>query len=299
VDVQGVLQQRVLSKEVIDALPTGRTTTNMAVLIPGMVLSTTFSGEAQDVGGNTGDVMQALSIHGGRGGDLRRMVDGLSMQSFGANSSAFAPNSGMIQEVAVDVAAGSAEQSTGGVRVNVTSRLRGGVLAQGGISTGRTLTDSCEIRAAVPEATVLNPYCRIQTPYLTQLKLLAAYTIPAIGVQASGTFQSVPGPLIQANAVYTSAQVAGSLGRPLAGAATAQVNVIAPGNAYGDRLNQLDFRVGKLLRFGRTKTALNVDIYNVFNDNAALTENASFAVFRQPLLVLNPRLVKFSVNLDF
>jgi hypothetical protein len=138
-----------------------------------------------------------------------------------------------------------------------------------------------------------------QTPYLTQLKLLAAYTIPAIGVQASGTFQSVPGPLIQANAVYTSAQVAGSLGRPLAGAATAQVNVIAPGNAYGDRLNQLDFRVGKLLRFGRTKTALNVDIYNVFNDNAALTENASFAVFRQPLLVLNPRLVKFSVNLDF
>ena len=122
VDVQTVQQQRVLDKEVIDTLPTGRTTTNLAVLIPGMVLSTTFSGESQDVGGNTGDVMQALSIHGGRGGDLRRMVDGLSMQSFGPDSSAFAPNSGMIQEVVVDVAAGSAEQSTGGVRVNIVPR---------------------------------------------------------------------------------------------------------------------------------------------------------------------------------
>ena len=36
VDVQGVQQQRVMSKDVIDTLPTGRTTTNMAVLIPGM-----------------------------------------------------------------------------------------------------------------------------------------------------------------------------------------------------------------------------------------------------------------------
>ena len=118
-------------------------------------------------------------------------------------------------------------------------------------------------------------------------------------MQFSGTFQSVPGPQVVANVVYTSAQVARSLGRPLAGAAVVQVNVIDAGDEYGDRLNQLDFRIGKLLRFGRTKTALNVDIYNVFNDNAALTENPSYAAFRQPLLVLNPRLVKFSVNVDF
>ena len=186
-----------------------------------------------------------------------------------------------------------------GVDVNVTSRLRGGVLAQGGISTGRTLTDSCEIRAAVPETTTLNPYCRVETPYLTQMKVLAAYTIPDIDVQLSGTFQSIPGPQVVANVVYTSGQVQGSLGRPLAGAAVVQVNVIAPGDEYGDRLNQMDFRVGKLLRFGRTRTALNVDFYNIFNDNAALTENPSYAAFRQPLLVLNPRLVKFSVNFDF
>ena len=125
VDVQSVQQQRVLSKEVIDTLPTGRTTINVAVLIPGIQLSTTFSGEGQDVGGSTGEVQQTLSIHGSRGGDMRRMVDGLSMQSQGTSVSAFAANSGMIQEVTVDTAAGSAEQSAGGVRMNIIPREGG------------------------------------------------------------------------------------------------------------------------------------------------------------------------------
>jgi hypothetical protein len=79
----------------------------------------------------------------------------------------------------------------------------------------------------------------------------------------------------------------------------AQVNVVAPGAEYGDRLNQLDVRVGKIVRFAGARAALNVDLFNVFNDNAVLTENARFAAFRQPLSVLNPRLLKFSVNLDF
>ena len=125
VDVQSVQRQWVLDKEIIDTLPTGRTTINVAVLIPGMTLSTTFSGEGQDVGGNTGEVQQTLSIHGSRGGDMRRMVDGLSMQSQGTSVSAFAGNSGMIQEVTVDTSAGSAEQSAGGVRMNIIPREGG------------------------------------------------------------------------------------------------------------------------------------------------------------------------------
>ena len=40
-------------------------------------------------------------------------------------------------------------------------------------------------------------------------------------------------------------------------------------------------------------------LFNALNANAVLTENASFAVYRQPLSVLNPRLIKFSVNVDF
>jgi Carboxypeptidase regulatory-like domain len=194
---------------------------------------------------------------------------------------------------------GEQEENWQGVDASLNARLRGGIVAQGGISTGRTLTDSCEIRAIMPETATLNPYCRVETPYLTQFKALGAYTIPGIDVQFAGTFQSIPGPQVVANVVYTSAQVAGSLGRPLAGATVVQVNVIEPGTEYGDRLNQLDFRVGKVLRFAGARMALNVDLFNVFNDNAVLTENASYAAYRQPLNVLNPRLLKFSVNLDF
>jgi hypothetical protein len=187
-----------------------------------------------------------------------------------------------------------------GVDVAVNARLQGGVLAQGGISSGRRLTDNCEIRAALPELNPLNPYCRVEEPFLTQLKMLAAYTIPRVEVQVAGTFQSIPGPVVQANFQFPNAAVQPSLGRPLSGnAATAQVNLIAPSTEFGDRLNQLDLRVGKILRVAGVRMALNLDLYNAFNSNAVLTENASFAVFRQPLSVLNPRLVKFSVNVEF
>ena len=136
VDVQSVQQQRVMTKEIIDTLPTGRTTINVAVLIPGMNLSTTFSGEGQDVGGTTGEVQQTLTIHGSRGDDMRRMVDGLSMQSQGTSVSAFAANSGMIQEVTVDTAAGSAEQSAGGVRMNIIPREGGNRFSGSFFATG-------------------------------------------------------------------------------------------------------------------------------------------------------------------
>jgi hypothetical protein len=185
-----------------------------------------------------------------------------------------------------------------GVDFGLNARFRG-VVTQGGISTGSRLTDSCEIRAALPEATPLNPYCRVKEPYLTQFKIASAYTIPKVEVQLAGTFQSIPGPVVQAQVVYPAAALAPALGRPYVGGATAVVNVIPTADEYGDRLNQLDFRIGKIVRLGGLRTALNVDLFNSFNANPVLTENPSFALFRQPTSVLNPRLVKFSAQLDF
>ena len=193
-----------------------------------------------------------------------------------------------------------------GVDVNVNARLTGGVMVQGGFSTGRRLTDFCEVRAVLPEWTVanvvgpLNPYCRVEEPFLTQVKALGTYTVPRVDVQLAATFQSIPGPVVGANVVFPSGVIAGSLGRPLAGnVPTAVVNVIPPATEYGDRLNQLDLRIGKILPLAGARVALNVDLFNAFNSNAVLTENASFALFRQPLNVLNPRLIKFSASLDF
>jgi hypothetical protein len=202
---------------------------------------------------------------------------------------------------------GTQKENWQGVDLSVNSRLRGGIIAQGGISTGRRLTDSCDVRAKQPELNVAGngliaaqSYCRQVEPYLTQFKAIGAYTLPTIDVQLAATFQSIPGPVLQANVVYPNAVIQQSLGRPLSGnAATAQVNVITPSTEYGDRLNQLDLRFGKLFRFAGARTAFNVDVYNVFNSNAVLTENASYAAYRQPLNVLNPRVWKLSVNFDF
>jgi hypothetical protein len=45
------------------------------------------------------------------------------------------------------------------------------------------------------------------------------------------------------------------------------VNLIAPQTLFGDRINQVDFRIAKLLRFGRSRMQVGLDIFNVMNSN--------------------------------
>lgn len=79
-----------------------------------------------------------------------------------------------------------------------------------------------------------------------------------------------------------------------------RVDVSSFGTDYGERLNQLDLRIGKLLRFGGTRTSLNVDMFNVFNGSAVTTENPSFpAAFRRPTQIMLARFVKLSAQFDF
>jgi hypothetical protein len=192
-----------------------------------------------------------------------------------------------------------------GVDVVLNARLAQGVLLQGGLSTGRTLSDVCEIVAKLPEVFVtptLTPqqYCRVQTPFQTQAKLLGSYTIPRVDVQVSGTFQSVPGPQLSSNLNVPSAVVAQSLGRPLSGnAANATVNLIPPATIYGDRLNQVDLRFSKMLRFRTKRTALNFDLYNALNASPVLTYSSAYATFLQPQQVLGSRFGKVSVQFNF
>jgi hypothetical protein len=187
-----------------------------------------------------------------------------------------------------------------GVDVTVNARPRPGVLLMGGVSTGRTTSDTCDIKARLPEIAPLNPYCHVETAFLTQVKFLGTYTIPRVDVQVAGTYQSLPGPEIAALYNAPSAVVARSLGRPLSGgAANATVNLVEPGTMYGERRNQIDLRVGKILRAGRTRTTANLDLYNLFNANPVLAENNNFAVWRRPTTILPARFVKLSLLFDF
>ena len=80
----------------------------------------------------------------------------------------------------------------------------------------------------------------------------------------------------------------------------ANVNVIQPGAQWGDRLNQIDLRLTKVVNVGRGKIDLNVDFYNAFNSDAVIQELGSFGpVWRLPLTVIQPRFVKFTARYDF
>ena len=177
-------------------------------------------------------------------------------------------------------------------------------MIQGGLSTGRTTTDNCEVVAQVPEALAGGlplQWCKVTQPFLTQVKGVGVYTVPKIDVQVSATLQSKPGGQLAANFNVPTAVAAVSLGRPLSGnAANASVNLAQPGKVYGDRINLLDFRVAKILRFGRTRTQLGMDIYNMTNSSAIQTYNQTFgARWLTPTLVLPARFAKVSMQFEF
>src|SRR5207253_9416883 len=82
VDVQNVNQQRVMTRQVLDAIPTGRTYSSIEALIPGVVTSSSAGALNQDVGGMSGMPISAVSeIHGGREDDHVQHVNGMSIAS--------------------------------------------------------------------------------------------------------------------------------------------------------------------------------------------------------------------------
>jgi hypothetical protein len=204
-----------------------------------------------------------------------------------------------------------------GFDVTAQARLRNGLTLQGGTSTGRTVQDWCEAREVVPEgnpapvgppASLSNPYCRTAEPMLTTFKGVAQYVIPRVDVNVAGTFSSRPGVSLSANVVYTNGAgpnqitnpAVSTLGRALNATATMTVNVLEPNTMFGDRIDQLDVRIGKILRFGKTRTNVNLDIVNALNSNDNLLYSATFGpTWPAPTSVITARLFRVSAQVDF
>jgi len=69
---------------------------------------------------------------------------------------------------------------------------------------------------------------------------------------------------------------------------------------FGDRINQVDARIGKILKFGRTNTNVAIDVLNLFNSNTGTAFMQNFdANYLVPTQILNPRFVRFNVTVDF
>jgi hypothetical protein len=195
-----------------------------------------------------------------------------------------------------------------------------GLNFQFGVNSGKTVQDNCAVRAQVPELTVTgaggvsptvgpgNPYCHSDPGFVTKLTALGTYTVPKIDVLVSGTLRSDQGAVLAANWNASSAVLQPILGRALAGnAANMTINLVEPGQVWGDRVNALDLRFAKILRFGRMRNTIGIDVYHAINSDTILTYNQSFnpaattgsQAWRAPLSVLTPRFVKIGVQIDF
>ena len=226
-----------------------------------------------------------------------------------------------------------------GVDVTLNARLRNGLLVQGGTSTGRGVNDTCDVLigrygrpmspttvvgATTTAATgIINGQtaCNAPEPWLTTARALASYTVPKIDVLVSAILRSQPnvqpgadvgtnGASRNANYLMTGPQFALFTGRPLrSGVSTEQVNLLQPGQIYGERVNNLDMRFAKIVRIKNTKANIGIDVYNLTNDNTGTTFEATYdpatataaagARWMRPTAILQPRFVRFNVQFDF
>ena len=218
------------------------------------------------------------------------------------------------------LAAGNYKDVYNGIDVTVNARLPHGAFLQGGLNTGREAWSSCDpinspsgASGIVPApsgfsavgltTTTVNPtpFCTVVPPlWHPQLKFSGNIPLP-YQFQLAAVYQSLPGLPILASLVVPNSQIIG-LGRPLAGgvANVTIANIIPPQTEFEDRLNQLDLRFIRTFRVGRTRLQGTLDVYNVFNSSAILTEVTQFgATWRTPTSILDARIFKIGAQVTF
>jgi hypothetical protein len=215
-----------------------------------------------------------------------------------------------------------------GIDVTLNARFSTGAQVGGGLSAGRTVSDTCALNAlpqvrvstldgaavaaTAPQVSRTSEFCRTTRPWAdaTQVKFLAIYPLPW-DFQVSATYQNIPGIPIMASRVFTNAEVRSSLGRDLGacrGAATCNatvlVDMLPSGTMFEDRLQQVDLRFTRSFRVARARIRGNADFYNVFNAGDVLNMTTRYAgttggQWLRPIQILGGRMFKFSAQLDF
>src|SRR6266850_1873588 len=120
VDVQSTVHTQVLSRDVLDALPTGRTIQGVGQLVVGIGLN------VPDVGGSRAMQQTYMSTHGMEASNNTVLVDGMmvnGLQTDGQVQSYF--NDAMNQEVSYQTSGIGADTSAGGVRLNMIPKEGG------------------------------------------------------------------------------------------------------------------------------------------------------------------------------
>jgi hypothetical protein len=261
-------------------------------------------------------------------------IDGTPMTVYDPVSSA------VVAAVAnVDTNDPNLKQSYNSFEFNVNARLPHGLTLFGGTSTDRTISNSCSAASTNPNILLFCNGATNGIPWRTQFKLSGNYPLPWWGLQASGSFQALPGyllgtqPMSQGNflpvlstpngagTIYTVTQtttytacpgnsaaagcVVGNRVIPGMNAASLNIPLIAPGTEMTPRLNELDMSFSKKINLERVRFEPRVDVFNMFNSSdyysvRSLTySTASTATYKLPGSVLLGRLIRLGVNVNF
>ena len=149
---------------------------------------------------------------------------------------------------------------------------------------------------------------------------LASYTIPKIDVLVSGVLRSQPEALLAGNANATAqwqvpnSVIIAALGHSHPSLSPTGITVVPLGHNdkriyAGERRTQVDMRFAKVMRFGRTRTDIGLDLYNLFNTNYTNSFNTTYsfltdntprpAGWSTPTGIINPRFVRVNFTVSY
>src|SRR5207249_2155435 len=123
VDTQSITTRTVMTREVLDAIPTGRNIQAVGIMIPGTTIAVGGGGAiSRDVGGSGNLQQSPLQFHGSA--DTVQTVEGIRLNNLCANGaySGVYWNDQSLQEISYVTGADSAEMGQGGIRVNMVPR---------------------------------------------------------------------------------------------------------------------------------------------------------------------------------
>jgi hypothetical protein len=208
-----------------------------------------------------------------------------------------------------------------GIDTLVTARMSNSLTLTIGTSTGRGVIDMCAYQGSYDSPDLRN--CHDEAPFQTTLRGSASYIIPKIDVLFAGTMRSQPGFLLGTASCTGGPCFNGAIWNVPNTTVNAILGHLPPGalitgstavglldtvnRLYGPRVNQLDMRFAKIVRFKNMRANVGVDLINLLNANTATAYTGTYgsgatpngASWAQPTTIMQPRYARFSMTLDF
>jgi hypothetical protein len=240
----------------------------------------------------------------------------------------------------VDENASDRHMTYNGYEYNLNARLGHGITLFGGGMVERMITKTCDEKAN-PNLLLYCDQSKSGLPFRTQFKLAASVPLH-YGITVSTAFQSLPGYLFGTSAQYALTGVSGPSGITTAAApngastvwlisrttrytvcpgdsaskgcvvgnlvdgdmtvASLSVPLVAPQTEYGDRINQLDISITKIIKAGHTSIQPKFDYFNLLNGAPVFAVrglNYGTAAYKQPSSVLSGRVFQLGAIVKF